>query len=1090
MKSLVKPLLVLLVLLPAALAARTQDRTVTGTVSDPSGEPLPGVAVVVKGSARGVLTDNAGAFSLSIPDAETVLQITLLGYSAEEVTVAPGQNRIAVTLREDALFLNETVVVGYGVAKKVNLTGAISTVDTKSLENRSSHSLSHMLQGSVPGLNISTATGHPGSSASLNIRGYTSINGAEPLVLIDGAVGDLGRVNADDVASISVIKDAAAAAVYGARAAFGVILVTTKSGSESDGKTTVRYSGRWGWEAPTTSTDYETTGYWSVFVNNLFWRSYAQTEGYVHYNDQDMWELMLRINDKTENPERPWVTIQNRDGRDQYVYYGNFDWYHYLYRDRHPVQQHNISLSGGNKQVKYYLSAAYDRQEGVMNIRPDVFDKYNLRSKIDFRINKWARLSNNTTFYASTYDFPGISDPEDSFASGGRHAMACFTPQNPDGTWVYLTSWTNYQVNNGRHIVINEGNNVNLQRRSDFTNTAELTLTPLKHLTVKANYTYRIYQSRNTYRRTGFTYSRYPGELIEFSNTGAYEDRMNETVNTVNYHAANVYGTYENTWADAHHLTVTAGYNFETRWSKNVGAVGKNLITKNLSDLALIGLDATGNTITSVSGGQSAYALQGFFGRINYDYKGRYLLEISGRRDGTSRFAKGHRWGTFPSASVGWRISEEPFFAPARHWVDQLKLRASYGELGNQNVSNFAYLQTISLSNLDYVFHEGTTKPKSASISAPNAGDLTWEVARQTNIGLDATLFAGRIDFTAEGFIRNTIGMLTDGAELPAVYGASEPDMNAADLSTRGYELSLRYKDGFSLLGKPFSYSLGANMAVSRTFITKFDNQERTFAKKHYVGKEIGEIWGYTVNDLFKSDEEAAEYTGRVDQSVVSTYIQGGWKAGDMKYEDLDGDNKIGVGSNTVDKPGDKRIIGNSRPRLRYGFNLGFDWLGFDASAFFEGTGRRNWYPSGESMVFWGPYCRPYVTYLPRNFMDNVWAEDNPDAYFPRPRGYIALKSTRALSTVNTRYLQDIRYLRLKNLSVGYTVPATLTRKAGIDRLRVYFSGENLYYWSPLKKHSLYVDPEAAANLVNGDDDPNGIYPWQKTYMFGIDITF
>ena len=325
MKSLVKHLLVLLVLLPAALAARAQDRTVTGTVSDPSGEPLPGVAVVVKGSARGVLTDNAGTFSLSIPDAETVLQITLLGYSAEEVTVAPGQNRIAVTLREDALFLNETVVVGYGVAKKVNLTGAISTVDTKSLENRSSHSLSHMLQGSVPGLNISTATGHPGSSASLNIRGYTSINGAEPLVLIDGAVGDLGRVNADDVASISVIKDAAAAAVYGARAAsasvygargaYGVILVTTKSGSESDGKTTVRYSGRWGWEAPTTSTDYETTGYWSVFVNNLFWRSYAQTEGYVHYNDQDMWELMLRINDKTENPERPWVALQRPPSR-------------------------------------------------------------------------------------------------------------------------------------------------------------------------------------------------------------------------------------------------------------------------------------------------------------------------------------------------------------------------------------------------------------------------------------------------------------------------------------------------------------------------------------------------------------------------------------------------------------------------------------------------------------------------------------------------------------------------------------------------------------------------------------------------------
>jgi len=1085
-----KKMLLILAAFLTVLSASAQNRVVKGKVVDADGAPLPGVAVILEGTSNGTMTSPDGSFTLSVPSGEATLVASYLGYSDGKVSVPAGRTEVSIVLQEDALYLTETVVVGYGVQKKVNLTGAISTVDTKTLENRTAHSLSHMLQGAVPGLNITTSTGHPGSSASLNIRGYTSINGASPMVLIDGVVGDLSRVNADDVESISVIKDASSAAVYGARAAFGVILVTTKSGKSSGGKTRVRYSGRWGIESPTTSTDYESTGYWSVYINNLFWKAYSQGEGYVRYNDADMYQLLLRINDKTENPERPWVTIQNRNGREEYVYYANFDWYHYLYRDRHPVQQHTISMSGGNDQVKYYVSGAYDNETGVMNIRPDVFNKYNLRSKIDFRLNKWARFSNNTTFYASTYEFPGISDPEDSFASGGRHCLANFTPQNPDGTWVYITSWTNYQINNGRHIVMNEGNNVNLQRRADFANTSELTVTPSPYLTLKANYTYRTYQTRNTYRRTGFTYSRYPGELIEFSNTGAYEDRMNETVNTVNYHSANAYGTYERTFADAHHLTGTAGYNLEVYNRKDVGAVGKNLITTNLSDLSLVGEDETGNVITSVSGGQSAYVVQGFFGRLNYDYKGKYLFEVSGRADGTSRFAKGHRWGFFPSGSVGWRISEEEFFAPLRTVFDNLKIRASYGALGNQDVSNYAYLQTISISALSYVFGEGTTKPKYASVSSPNATDLTWEVSKQTNVGLDAALFGSRLTLSAEGFIRNTEGMLTTGPSLPSVYGATEPKINAADLSTRGYELTAGYKDDFMLAGDRFSWNIGGNLGFSSTKITKFDNETKTFAKSYYEGQEIGEIWGYVIDGLFASDEEAAEYTSQVDQSFCTTYLVGGWKAGDVRYVDLDGDGIISVGSNTVDKPGDRKILGNSRARLRYGFNFGFDWKHFDFSAIFEGTGNHYWYPNGETFAFWGPYSRPYVAYLPTNYMANIWAEDNTDAYFPRPRGYVALSSgTRELNQVNSRYLQNIRYLRLKSLSFGYTLPSSLTGKIGMDKARIYFSGENIAYWSPLTRVTKYIDPEAAINRSTSSDN-NGFYPWQKTYMIGIDITF
>jgi len=366
---------------------------------------------------------------------------------------------VTITIEEDSMALEETVVVGYGTQKRVNLTGAITTVDTKELENRTAHSLTNMLQGSVPGLNISTSAGNPGATGSLNIRGVTSINSADPIVLIDGAVGDMSRVNPNDVESISVIKDAAAAAVYGARAAYGVILITTKSGGDSKGKATVRYSGRLGWEEPTTSTDYETRGYWSVYTIDKFWLADGGTK-YTTYTEHDMAELLARVNDKTENPERPWVVEDVRNGKKQWVYYANTDWYHELYRDRHPVQQHSASVSGGNKDIKYFLSGSYDRQTGIIKINPDVFRKYNLRAKMDFRINKYMKMSNNTSFYSSEYAYPGVGDVQDAFAYASRHALASFPLKNPDGSWLYATPMIagSYNVANGRHIVFGNNN--------------------------------------------------------------------------------------------------------------------------------------------------------------------------------------------------------------------------------------------------------------------------------------------------------------------------------------------------------------------------------------------------------------------------------------------------------------------------------------------------------------------------------------------------------------------------------------------------------------------------------------------------------
>lgn len=1083
--SYVLGLLLLLVGSISTLSA--QNRKVSGKVLDALQEPLIGVSIRIEGTTQGTITDVDGAFDVQVPAAGATLDFSYVGYLTQKVKVKPGQKNIVVYMQEDAIMLDEAVVVGYGTQKKVNLTGAVATVDSKSLENRAAHSLTSMLQGSVPGLNVTTSSGVPGSSPDINVRGVTSINSSGPLVLIDGAVGELDRVNPNDVESISVIKDASAAAVYGARAAFGVILVTTKSGAAQDGKATVRYSGRLGWEAPTTSTEYETTGYWSVYTVNKFWQ--AENGGlYCDYTDYDMQQLLARVNDKTENPDRPWVVEDVRNGRRQWVYYGNYDWWHMLYNDNRPVQQHDISISGGNKDVKYLVSGAYDYQKGMLKEHPDIYRKYNLRSKIDFRINKWSTLTNNTSFYGSQYTFQGDGSVENTLAYSARHALACFPMKNPDGSWLYSTPYLNYKVANGRHIMLGEGSHRNVDRTTDFSNTTRLVITPIKALSLTADFTYRLYQTRNTSRSNNMYYREYPdGEMGVYA-TGAGANRLDESVNTRNYYSANAYANFDDTFNDAHHVSGVIGFNYETMRLKNISAYGENLASTSLDDFNLVGQNAEGEVITGVDGSQSEYALAGFFGRINYDYKGRYLFEASGRYDGTSRFAAGSRWGFFPSGSVGWRISEEPFFKPLGKYVDNLKLRASFGSLGNQNVSSYyTYMRLITVSDFaGYSFGEGSSMAKYSTLSAPVSSDLTWETAQQWDFGFDLTMLKNRLNVTVDGYVRNTLNMLTDGIELPAVYGASVPDMNTADLQTKGYEVSVSWRDQFQLAGRPVEYSLGFNVSNYKSYITKYDNKDKTFAKDYYEGMRLGEIWGFVTDGLFQSTEEAQAYASEVDLSYINNRVTGGWQAGDLKFLDLNGNKKLDIGSNTVDDPGDRKILGNSLPSLSYGINASLRWFGVDVSAFFQGTGNHYWYPTGQAMQFWGPFSYPYLTYLQKDFLKDVWAEDNPDAYFTRPMAYSATSGP--LSLVNDRYLQNIRYMRFKNLTVGYTIPTALTKKIGVDQLRVYFSGENLCYWSPLKKHTKYIDPEAA--IDRDDAYNNAYYPWQKTFMFGVDVTF
>lgn len=1056
-------------------------KKITGVVTDRAGEPLIGVTITVKGISQGSITDINGKFSLSA-DIGDVLQFSYIGYIPQTIKLK-NLNSLKVFLVEDVKTLDEVVVVGYGSQKRTNLTGAISTVTSQELVDRPASSVTHMLQGRVPGLNITTSSGVPGNTASFNIRGTNSINGGSPLVLVDGVEGDLDRVNPNDIESISVIKDASAAAIYGGRASFGVILVTTKSGS-SDGKVQISYSGRVGWTEPTTSTDYENRGYYHVSLVDQF---YIPNNGrrYTSYTEEDMKELWERRNDKTEDPARPWTVLDKRNGQNVYLYYANTDWWQYLFKDKKPLQSHNISISGGTNKLKFYLSAGYNSEEGMYRRNTDKFRRINFHSRISADITDWLNISNNTEFFNSNYTYPGLGGINSNISQAQNHGLASFPTQNPDGTSLYTTSLTDYAIMDGLLVILDSEGFRNKTRKDNFKTTTELTLKPLKGLEIKANLTYMLYNQYDIRRQSNGTYSKYPGET-SILNTGNFQNQMFEQFAPNEYWATNVFATYQGSVSNKHNYKVTGGFNYETRYNKTVRGTGYNLLSDVLDDFNLIGVDpATNQKRMEVTGGQNEYKLAGFFGRINYDYKGIYLLELSGRYDGTSRFASGHRWGFFPSMSVGWRVSEEKFFSNMKDWCNNLKFRYSFGSLGNQQVGYYDYIRTISIGTTGYLF--GGARPSYADISAPSADNLTWDTVQQHNAGVDMTFLDNRLTFTGEYYIRDTKDMLTAGITLPAVYGTSAPKMNSADMRTKGYELSVAWRDQFKLGNKPFSYQLSFTFSDYISEITKFDNPDKLLAKTYYEGMRIGEIWGYRVDGFFATDEEAKNY--EVDQRSVNTTINSssgeyrGVRAGDLKYRDLDGNKTISIGENRVGSSGDREILGNSSPRYQYGTNLAFQWYGFDFNIFFQGIGHIDWYPGREAQAFWGYYNRPYGTFIPKDFQKLCWSEDNPNAYFPRPRTAVALTENSELSTVNDRYLQNIGYCRLKNLTIGYSLPKFLTNKIGLDLVRLYFSGENLAYWSPIKTD--YVDPEQARQ-----GGTLKVYPWQKSFTFGVNINF
>jgi len=1050
--------------------------TVTGVVTDSSGRhPLAGVSVQVKGSNKGGVTNEHGQFTISAPDS-SVLVFSLIGFLQQEVPVG-GQNNISVHLIGANTGLNEVVVVGYGSLKRSNITGAVSQVDMRDVDDRPISNIGQGLQGVIPNLNITFSDGHPGATANLNVRGFTSINRGSPLVVIDGMPGDLNNINPKDVETITVLKDASSAALYGGRAAYGVILVSTKHGKK--GKVQVNYNGNYSIATPTTSHSFMTDGYATdQLIDQAF--QIATGSPYTGYTAADYQQMQARETDHS----LPSVVTDTRNGRQQYIYYGNTDWWHFIFRNTLPSMSHSLSFSGGSDNMDYYVSGRYYQQKGMMQFNRDQYTNYNIRAKINAKMNSWLHLTENLSFMTSTYNFPGWGI-NTTFVEMGVHALPSYVPKNPDGTFTYRTQLNNYGIADGMAADIQYGKSKGQNQNFDMTNVVTLTADLTHDISLVGSYGFDLNTYGSWQRRTQAPWSVYPGET-DYAGSDSYT----ESSNTDQYHVINAYGTYTHSFGD-HNLKVTAGYNQELKKYRYIAGSTINLLSVDLNSLDL------GTSAPTTNGNQVEWALLGFFGRINYDYKSKYLLELDGRYDGSSHFPPGQRFGFFPSISGGWRISEENFFDPLKDIFSDLKIRGSWGSLGNQSLntnlraSDYPYIPVIGTGTSNWLI--GGNKPQILAGPTPVSPNLTWEKVASTDIGADIGLLRNRLNIVFDWYNRTTKDMLIPGPTLPVTFGAASPQQNAGDLDTKGYDLGIGWQSSVRAGRKTLNYHVGIVLSDFKAHITRFNNPTKLLSN-YYPGQRIGDIWGYTVDGYFKSDDEAQHYS--VNQKAVNSNIGGSpgdghlLHAGDMKFVDLDGNDTVNAGQNTLDKHGDQKILGNSLPRYSFGFTAGADWNGFDISFFLQGIGHQDWYPGSETYMFWGFYGRPYYSFIPKDFQSKIWSPSNPNAYFPKLRGYEALNANNELTSVNNRYMQNLAYIRLKNLRVGYTLPERITKRLMLTKVKFYVSGDNMFTICGLK--TKYIDPEqvsADANNVRGDNNARD-YPFMKNYSCGLDITF
>lgn len=1117
MKQLFKKLTITVtaILLPVTMVF-AQSAKISGIVTDASGTPVTGASVIIQGTTKGVVADIDGKYSIEASRGD-VLFCSCIGYIGQTVTV--GQSSVInFMLEEDSEMLDATVVVGYGTLKKSQLVGSVENVSGEVLEDRSNSNITRSLQGEVPGLNIVLSDGKPTHGGSVYIRGgatsyisrgsaggskssYSIGQGGSALVLIDGVEGEMSSVNPDDVESISVLKDASSSAIYGARAAYGVILITTKNATSE--KVRVNYNGSVVLNTRTVHWEDNIITDGLTFIETMYdhWIGHDETPTAAGTNPTKFNTLPVPSNylelyrQHRETGEGDEVQVINGN----YTYFGSgYNYIDMFYKKYNVSQSHNISVSGSGKKVSYSVSGRYYGQDGIYKVGDERFNNYNLRGKINIQATSWLSFDANASLYKMYYSQPIFSKKNSSGVGSQLWQIAMgsypmIPPYNPDGTYTYATAI-------GGYAAFNDGNSAQINDKLNITATLGLTVEPVKDvLKFRGEFTYKPQRSQIDRYVAPFQYSTKPGTLTDYvTQEDSYKHRW---YYTTDYISANAVATWTPKLGENHNLNVVGGWNLENYQYNEFHVRRQGFLYPSKSNFELM----DGSEIWLEDNDRS-YGLVGFFARVNYTLLNRYIVEVSGRADGSSKFPKNQQWGFFPSASVGWRVSEEPWMAEAKKVLNNFKIRANAGSLGNGAIAPYKFLTTMGISKTGMVFDGKLENQVGDPDVVPD--NLTWETVTTYDVGLDMDFLKNRLSLSADWYVRNTDNLYISGPEIPATFGASTPKGNYGALQTKGWELTLAWKDRVKLGGKDFSYGFKASLWDSRTWVTKYYNESGGMFN-YYEGKELGEIWGFRTDGYFLSNEEASEYNSRIPDKFHNYVPASGPYAGDLRFLDCNGDNRISQGSWTLDDHGDLERIGNELPRYQYGLNMDFRWNGIGLSMFWQGVGKRDWYPSQGSDFFWGGYARAYCAYVLKDQagdnhvqLDKTttnWTVANADArpYWTRRTYGTANSATGALTFPNDYFLQNAAYVRLKNLTVDYTFPKKWMEKLNVEKLRIYFSGENLFTWSPMFRHTSMFDPEV---ISNGDSDFHDgtstsmgdgySYPMLKSFTFGINLTF
>ena len=1011
-----------------------------GVVSDANG-PLVGVVIHDKDNAKGTTSDMSGKYALNGAESGHTIEFRYLGYVTETV-VWDGKSVVNIKLKEDAVQLEETVVIGYGSVKKKDLTGAVGVINSSLIEKQSTSQLSQSLQGLIPGLTVTRSSSMPGASATVQVRGVTTMSDSSPLILVDGMmVSSLDNIASEDVQQITVLKDAASASIYGARAAAGVILITTKEATE--GQLSIGYNGEISLSSPTEFPKFLTDPYhYMTMYNEWSWNDAGNPAG-----------------GEFANYSQDYIDNYATNNRYDPIQYPIYDWKDAILSNTAMRHKHNLTMTYGNKVIKSHTSATYENADAIY--KGSNHERISIRSRNNLKISD--KLSGSIDF---SVRYATKNDP----TSGSPIRAAYMYPS------IYLGLYPDGRVGPGKDGSLSNTLAALLEggEKKTVSNTMtgkfSLSYKPIKDLTLTANLTPTVGTvSIKEMKKAIPVYDAYETDVMLGYVSGYTSNSLSEERRNIKSLEKQFIATYDKTFSKVHNFNAMVGYeDYSYTYETMSGS------TNDMSLSSFPYLDLANKNALAVAGNSYQNAYRSFFGRVMYNYDSRYYLQLNAREDGSSRFHKDHRWGFFPSASIGWRLSEEKFFDSARNIFENVKLRASVGSLGNQvTTGNFDYLSSMGFAQLNYLLNgKLATGITPASLAYNN---VSWEKVTTANFGIDLGLLNNRLTASFDYFIRYTNDMVVSKT-YPATMGSTGGKENLANMRTNGWELSLSWKDQIANVGgSPLDYNVGIGISDSYSKITKYDNPTG-YLGDYYEGMELGEIWGY-VTDGFIQDKAEAEQQA-VRQKVIATT----WLPGDIRYADLDGNGAVDYGKNTLSDHGDKKIIGNNTPRYRFNINLGASWKGFDIRALFEGTMKRDlWLGTGSTGIFWGYYGQWWST-LNDTHLD-YWTPENPNAYYPTPTN-----TTRSRQT-QTKYLQDASYIRLKDVTIGYNLPQAWISKFGIAQLRIFASGQNLWEATGLYK---YLDPDATGNRKKDGEmeDRMTKYPFCRTYSFGINVTF